>query len=111
MALERIAAAGEVPEGEARRYEVGGHEVCLVNLGDAGYRAIGDLCTHAQSLLNEGEIDVEDETVECPRHGSTFDLNTGAAKTLPATLAEPVYTVKVEDDEILIEVPNGGNDD
>ncbi len=102
--LAKIAKVREVPTGEARGFQVDGRTVCIVNLGEAGFRAIGDLCTHAEALLHEGEIDVDDETVECPRHGSTFDLNTGAAKALPATLPEPTYPVEIDDDDILIEV-------
>lgn len=104
MALFNVGKIAEVPAGEARRFDAGGTQVCVVNLGAGGIRAIGDLCTHAQAWLSDGDVDVEDETVECPLHGSTFDLNTGAVRALPATVGEPVYAVKIEGDEILIEV-------
>ena len=54
----------------------------------------------------EGEVDVDDQTIECPKHGSTFDLNTGRPVTLPATLPVDVFPVKTESDDILIEVPD-----
>ena len=44
------------------------------------------------------------ETIECPKHGSTFDLNTGKPRTLPATLPVHAYPMKTEGDDILIEV-------
>ena len=104
MTLTKVAQKSDIPEGEARRFEVDGLEVCVVNLGEGGFRALGDICSHAQAYLHEGDVDVEDESIECPRHGSTFDLNSGDPVTLPATLPVPRYTVKVEGDDILIEV-------
>jgi 3-phenylpropionate/trans-cinnamate dioxygenase ferredoxin subunit len=104
MALIKVGQTTEIPEGEARRFDVADTHVCVVNLGEAGFRAIGDLCTHAQAWLSDGDVDVEDETLECPLHGSTFDLNTGAVRALPATVGEPVYPVKIEGDDLLIEV-------
>ncbi|HYY07178.1 MAG TPA: Rieske 2Fe-2S domain-containing protein, partial [Actinomycetota bacterium] len=58
----------------------------------------------AHYFLDEGEVDVEDETVECPKHGSTFDLNTGRQRTLPATSPVDVFPLKVDGDDVLIEV-------
>ena len=49
-------------------------------------------------------MDPDDETIECPKHGSTFDLNTGKPRTLPATQPVDVFPVKVESDDVLIEV-------
>jgi len=85
-----------VPPGEARRFVVDGREVAVVNLGDGQFRAVGDVCSHEHYHLSEGEVDVDDETIECPRHGSTFDLATGRPRTLPATLPVPAFPVKVE---------------
>ncbi|MDP9233804.1 MAG: non-heme iron oxygenase ferredoxin subunit [Actinomycetota bacterium] len=104
VALVKVCATEDVPEGEARRFVVDGKEIAIVNLGEEGFRAVGDVCSHAEAYLHEGEVDVDFETIECPRHGSTFDLNTGKPRTLPATLPVPAYTVKVEGDDILIEV-------
>lgn len=104
MALVKVCAVSEVLEGQARRFEVNGEPIAVANLGDAGFRAVGAVCSHAQFFLDEGEVDPDLETIECPKHGSTFDLNTGKPKTLPATLPVPVYDVEVEDDQVLIEV-------
>jgi len=108
MATVKLANTADVPEGEARRFAAAnGEEVCVVNLGTAGYRAIGAVCSHQHAWLDEGEIEVQDQTIECPLHGSAFDLNTGAAKSLPAFEPVPSYPVVLEGDTILIEV----NDD
>jgi 3-phenylpropionate/trans-cinnamate dioxygenase ferredoxin component len=102
--LREIARTADVPEGEVRRFVVCGKEVALVNLGDGGFRAVGDICSHEHYHLSEGEVDLDDETIECPKHGSTFSLETGRPRSLPATHPVPVYPVKVEGDAILIEI-------
>jgi 3-phenylpropionate/trans-cinnamate dioxygenase ferredoxin subunit len=107
MTLVRVAATSDIPEGEARGFTVDGAQIAVVNLGDGEFRAVGDVCSHAHAFLHEGEVDTDFETVECPKHGSTFDLETGRPRTLPATMPVPAYKVKIENDEILIEV-NGG---
>ncbi len=107
MTLVRVCAAADVPEGEARRFEVNGSLVAVANLGEAGFRAVGAICSHAQYFLDEGEVDPDLEAIECPKHGSTFDLNTGRPRTLPATLPVPSYDVKLENDDVLIEVNDG----
>lgn len=107
MSLTRVTTASEIPEGEGRGFEVDGHPVAVFNLGGGSFRATDDICSHAQALLSEGEVDVDDLTVECPRHGSTFDLETGRPRSLPATLPVRVYPVKVEGDDLLIELDDG----
>lgn len=104
MTLVRLCAAADVPEGEGRRFEVAGEQIAVVNLGEAGFRAVSAICSHAHFFLDEGEVGVDLETIECPKHGSTFDLNTGKPRSLPATLPVEVYDVKIEDDDVLIEV-------
>ncbi len=104
MTLVKVCAASDVPEGEARRFSVDGRLVAVANLGGDGFRAVDAICSHAQYFLDEGEVDVDDQTIECPKHGSTFDLNTGKPLTLPATLPVAAYPTKTEGDDILIEV-------
>jgi 3-phenylpropionate/trans-cinnamate dioxygenase ferredoxin component len=104
MPLVSVGKTGDVPEGEVRRFEVDGHEIALVNLGDGDFRALGDVCSHAHAHLHEGEVDPDFETIECPRHGSTFDLDSGKPRSLPATAPVPVYEVVVEDDEVKVEI-------
>ena len=104
MALVEVARTVDVPEGEVRKVVVDGTEIALVNLGGGEFRAVADECSHAHYFLTEGEVDVEDRTIECPKHGSTFDLETGAPTTLPATIPVPTFGVKVEGDRVLIDV-------
>jgi 3-phenylpropionate/trans-cinnamate dioxygenase ferredoxin component len=100
----RVCSVDDVPEGEARRFAVDGRLVAIVNLGDEGFRAVDAICSHEHYYLDEGEVDVDLETIECPKHGSTFDLDTGNARTLPAIKPVDVFPVTVTDDDVLIEV-------
>jgi 3-phenylpropionate/trans-cinnamate dioxygenase ferredoxin component len=100
----RVCSVEDVPAGEARRFAVDGRLVAVVNLGDEGFRAVDAICSHEHYYLDEGEVDVDLETIECPKHGSTFDLDTGAARTLPAITPVDVFPVTVTDDDVLIEV-------
>src|SRR5436190_23615502 len=102
--LVEVARTTDVPEGEARQFQARDTPVAVANLGGGVFVAVADVCSHAQAFLSEGEVDVEDETIECPRHGSTFDLRTGKPRSLPATLPVPAFPLKVEGDAILIEV-------
>jgi len=100
----RIPQGASVREGEARRFEVDGVPVCVVNLGDGTFRALGDVCSHQEAYMHEGEVDVEEGTIECPLHGSVFDLASGMPKALPATRPVPTYEVTADGDDLMIEV-------
>lgn len=97
----RIAALRDLPEGRGVRAEIGANVVAVFRLGDDVY-ALGDRCSHAEASLAEGEI--FDHSVECPRHGSEFDLETGRPQSLPATAPVPVYETTVEDGDVLVKV-------
>jgi 3-phenylpropionate/trans-cinnamate dioxygenase ferredoxin subunit len=100
----KVCTVDDVPPGEAKRFAVDGRLVAVVNLGDEGFRAVDAICSHAHSYLDEGEVDVDFETIECAKHGSTFDLNSGKPRTLPATEPVDTFPVITEDHDIYIEV-------
>jgi 3-phenylpropionate/trans-cinnamate dioxygenase ferredoxin component len=91
----------EILDGHGVRVDVGDERIAVFRDGDRLY-ALGDRCSHAEASLSEG--DVFDGEVECPRHGATFDLATGDAKTLPATRPVPVYGVRARDGVVEVEV-------
>ncbi len=97
----------ELVDGAARRFDVeaGGlaRKIAVIRLGDDLY-ALGDICSHADYSLAEGEVDAEDGTIECWKHGSLFSLATGEAETLPATRPVPVYDVGVDEGQVWLEV-------
>jgi 3-phenylpropionate/trans-cinnamate dioxygenase ferredoxin subunit len=71
---------------------------------DGTLHAIEDRCSHDDGPLAEGEFSPDTCTVECPRHGSLFDLSTGRPKTLPAYAPVRTFTTAVVDDTIVLEV-------
>lgn len=94
----------ELKSGEVRRFDVGEHRIAIVRIDDA-YYALGDRCSHEDYSLSEGEVWVEEREIECPKHGSTFDLTTGDPCSLPATKPVPVYEVEVDGDDVAVVVP------
>ena len=101
--LERLCTVNDVADGEARRFELGKVAIAVVRLCDDWY-AIGDRCTHQDISLSEGEIHPDTREIECWKHGSCFSLTTGEPSSLPATKATPTYTVKIEGDDVFVEV-------
>ena len=104
MAEVTLCARDDLAPGEARRFDVDGHRIALVRLGDE-FRAVGDRCSHADFSLSEGEVWVDDCAIECPKHGATFSLDTGEPRTLPATRPIPVYEVRVAGDDVQVVLP------
>jgi 3-phenylpropionate/trans-cinnamate dioxygenase ferredoxin subunit len=101
MAKVTLCRLDELAAGSSRRFEVGRHRIAVVRIDDDVY-AIGDTCSHQNISLSEGEVDAEERTIECWKHGSTFSLDTGEALIMPATRPVPVYDVRVDDGEIVV---------
>jgi 3-phenylpropionate/trans-cinnamate dioxygenase ferredoxin subunit len=101
MAFVRAAKLSDVPEGQAVVVTLGETEVALGNVAGQIY-AVANLCTHDGGPLGEGEL--LDHQIECPRHGARFDLRSGAVRALPAVVPIPIYDVKVEGDDILVDM-------
>jgi 3-phenylpropionate/trans-cinnamate dioxygenase ferredoxin subunit len=98
-----VCPISELPPGARRIIEWEDLEIGVFNCGGE-LLAIEDRCSHDNGPLAEGDVDDAACTVECPRHGSLFDLRTGAPKTLPAYVAVDTFPVRVEDDMIKLEV-------
>ncbi len=98
--LARIPAA-DVKPGTAVRLDGGSAGIFLVRIDDDFY-AIGDRCSHARVSLSEGDIDVDDCTVECWKHGSAFSLRTGEPQSLPAIKPVPVYAVRLDGGDVVV---------
>src|SRR5438445_13783955 len=97
-----VCRADELQPGDRRIVEVDGRKVGVFNVGGELY-GIEDRCSHDDGPLAEGPFDPEQRTVECPRHGSLFDLTTGRPRTLPAYLPVDTFEVLVDDGTIKLE--------
>ena len=97
-----VAELGLEP-GTARRVVIDDVAIALVRIDDDVY-AVGDVCSHANVSLSDGEVWCEERELECPKHGSTFSLVTGEPATLPATQRIPVFTAQLVDDAVTVTV-------
>ena len=98
-----ICPVDELPPGAKRVVTWEELEIGIVNCGGT-ILAVEDRCSHDDGDLMEGDIDDETCTVECPRHGSVFDLKTGKPLNLPAYVPIDTYPVEVDDGVIKVEV-------
>ena len=107
----RACAVDDVAAGTAHRVDVDGHRLCVVRLaggtsgGPDDWYVLNDRCSHADYSLSEGDVWDDEREIACPKHGSTFSLCTGEPQTLPATRPVPVYTVRVDGDDVYVELP------
>jgi 3-phenylpropionate/trans-cinnamate dioxygenase ferredoxin subunit len=98
-----ICPVSELPPGAMRLVEWEDLEIAVFNC-NGQILAIEDRCSHDDGPLVEGELDQTDCTVECPRHGSRFDLRTGKPLTLPAYRPVDTFPVTIAGDMIKVEV-------
>jgi 3-phenylpropionate/trans-cinnamate dioxygenase ferredoxin subunit len=97
----KVGELGSLAPGQVRVVMPRGERIALANV-EGEYYAIDDLCTHDGGSLDQGEL-IGDQ-IECPRHGARFDVKTGKAMTLPAIFPVRSYRVRVEGNDILIEL-------
>jgi 3-phenylpropionate/trans-cinnamate dioxygenase ferredoxin component len=98
-----VCPVRELEPGQVRLVEFDDLEIGVFNCGGQLY-AIEDRCSHDDGPLAEGTLDPEACTIECPRHGSLFDLKTGKPKTLPAYVPVDTFPVIIDEDMIKLEV-------
>jgi 3-phenylpropionate/trans-cinnamate dioxygenase ferredoxin component len=98
-----VASIDEIPNGTAKSFTISGEFIAVVNC-DGTFYAINNICSHAYAELDQGEVDTDDCTIECPLHGSTFSLESGRPRTLPAVMPVATYPVQVIGDEIQVAV-------
>jgi nitrite reductase/ring-hydroxylating ferredoxin subunit len=99
--FQKIGTKNEIENGSMKTFTVGGRKIAVAHI-DGEFFAIDDTCSHAQCSLGDGFLD--GHTVICPCHGSTFDVANGKVLTLPATQNVFSYQLRVEGDDILIQV-------
>ena len=99
--FQSVATVEEIPDGGMKQVVVRGDLVGLYRVGERVY-AMGDVCTHEEAYLSDGEFDPDELEVECPLHASHFNVETGQVRILPATKPEPTYQVKIEGDLVMV---------
>lgn len=99
----RLCGFDDVAPNASLRVDIDGHRIAVVRIDDNVY-AIGDRCSHADYSLSEGEVLPESCSIECFKHGSSFSLVTGEPDSFPATRPVPVYAVRVEGNDIVVDL-------
>lgn len=102
MNFIKVCPLTEVPAAGALGVEIDDTPVALVRTDDDEVYALRDVCSHAEVALSEGEV--YNHTIECWLHGSCFDLRTGEPTNLPATEPVSVYPVRVEGEDVYVDV-------
>jgi nitrite reductase/ring-hydroxylating ferredoxin subunit len=98
----KVAEVGELPPGEMKMVEVRDAQILLANVGGNIY-ACDNVCTHAGAPLSDGELD--EDQVECPLHGSVFNVVTGVVIGPPAFENLRLFQVTIEGPDILVGPP------
>ena len=96
-----VARLDELEDGGMKQVNVRGDLVALFRCGDDVY-ALSDICSHEYAHLTDGDFDCDELEVECPLHGSRFNVQSGDVRILPATKPVSTYQVKVEGDLVSV---------
>lgn len=97
----KLATVSQVPENSVQAFEYNGEQIAIYNCGGTFY-ATTNICTHSYAELNEGYLDPDDCSIECPLHGARFSIETGAVLALPAFAPLEIYPVQLAGDDILV---------
>ena len=95
----KVANTEDIQPSQMKEVEVNGEKACLANV-EGKYYAIGNVCTHLGGPLAQGKL--EGYEVQCPWHGSRFDIRTGKVARPPAMRSEPTYEIKIEENDNIL---------
>jgi 3-phenylpropionate/trans-cinnamate dioxygenase ferredoxin subunit len=101
-AEQRVATTSDLQPGEMLRVEIDGHAYCVARVDSGEVYAVDDRCTHEDESLSEGEL--WGCHIECPAHGSRFDVTDGSVTGLPAKTPTKTYPCRLVGDDIFIDV-------
>lgn len=96
-----VAKKREIPEGGTRAFSIEGRQIAITYVKGEFYAYL-NACSHMDLPLEEGRL--AGTVLECPHHGATFDLKTGEALSMPAVTSLEMYKIKVEGEDIQIEL-------
>ena len=101
MALERVAALSDVPDGSSKAFTVGGQRI-LIARAPMGLFAVGAICSHQQQELEGGKLKAC--FLFCPHHGVRFDLRDGTPAGTLTDQPIATYPARIEGGDILVDV-------
>lgn len=101
--LVKIGTVADVEPGRPLVHDFDYDTVVVFQVGDE-YFCLEDVCSHQEIALSDGKV--EDCRVECPLHGSWFDLRNGAALNRPAIKAVKTFPIEIRGEDIYVEEPD-----
>ena len=104
MSFTTLAPLESRLDGEAQQVHLDGRVLAVIRLGNEVY-VLNDRCSHEDFSLALGEVEPDDLTIECARHGALFSLETGDPVTFPATQPVAAYQTRVVDGLVEVELP------
>jgi 3-phenylpropionate/trans-cinnamate dioxygenase ferredoxin subunit len=102
MANVALCLDKDLPAGSVKRTTVAGRALCVARTSDGTVFAVADECTHQGASLSDGAL--SGTSIECPQHGSRFDLRTGAVLGLPAEEALATFPVRIASGVVYVEL-------
>ena len=96
-----VCKTSQLKKGDMIDFDYKEKKILIANFNGQFY-ATDRICTHAEADLSTGIL--SEDGVTCPLHLSTFDLKTGVPQNLPAEIPLKTYNVKIEQNEIYVEV-------
>lgn len=102
MTWHRAATVADLEGRGVLGIEIGEAQVALYHV-DGTYYATHNICTHQHAFMSDGYLDKA--CIECPLHQALFDVRTGEVLDGPASEPLATYPVKVEGDEIFVDLP------
>ncbi len=102
MTWQKIALLKDIPADAALEAGTPQLPLALYRV-DGKVFCTGNLCTHAEAFLSDGYL--EGHEVECPLHGARFDIRDGRALCQPAGRDIPTFAVRVEGEDVLVDLP------
>jgi 3-phenylpropionate/trans-cinnamate dioxygenase ferredoxin component len=104
MPWTRVCHRNDVEDGEAIQVRLPSLPAIAVYNVEDDFYATADTCTHDESSLADGYV--EGHVVECAWHFAKFCLKTGNVLSPPATVGLRIFPIKVEGDDVFVEVPD-----
>jgi 3-phenylpropionate/trans-cinnamate dioxygenase ferredoxin subunit len=98
-----VARAADLEEGTMLMVQVEGTNILLIN--QDGLHALQGTCSHEYFELDQGFL--SDGSVTCALHLSRFDLTDGEPLDPPADLPLATYVVRLDGEDIVLELPEG----
>ena len=97
----KVGSSKDIPAGKMTGIENSGQKLVMANVSGE-YYAIGNICTHRGCKLSDGTL--TGDNVQCPCHGSIFNVKTGAVVKGPATTPEKSFKVRLDGDSIFVDL-------